>query len=509
MYRSHRERPSRGLFGSLVSSLILVALLPATLVAQEVTDPPPAQQPNPVLARPDYSGASGLHVEAIGGIFFPQNISFGENEVGFTLDDARPLYGGRVGYTFASQIFIEGSYSYTPLAYSPEGGGLVNLNTFMINAAVGYSYPLLPRRIEAFGLGGLGLIQWLPNGSFTRESLDVLLGVGMRFRLTPLWSLRLDLRDHFVPSTLTGFREELNPDLQIDGDATHNLELSLSASFTMPVDADSDGDNVFNRFDQCPDTPGWMTADARGCPLDADEDGVPNFRDRCPLTTVKSQVGPDGCSLDEDADGVIDPRDRCPGTGVGMPVDESGCALDGDNDGVPDGRDQCHGSPVGAVVDEVGCLADSDGDGLQDSVDECPNTPSGQRVNENGCSQIEAGLEQGRLILSTIDFATGRAQLLGDSRDLLYEVGRALVARPGIRIEIQGHTDATGAPLTNLSLSEDRAEAVLRYLLGRFPELNASQFVVRGWGEGRPIATNRTAEGRARNRRIEFVVLSR
>lgn len=104
-----------------------------------------------------------------------------------------------------------------------------------------------------------------------------------------------------------------------------------------------------------------------------------------------------------------------------------------------------------------------------------------------------------------VEFETRSFALTDKGKALLDEVLAALEAAPGIRVLIAGHTDNAGSADANQLLSEQRANAVLEYLIehGQDP----ARFDTIGYGETRPIASNDTAEGRARNRRIEFTAL--
>jgi outer membrane protein OmpA-like peptidoglycan-associated protein len=214
---------------------------------------------------------------------------------------------------------------------------------------------------------------------------------------------------------------------------------------------------------------------------------------------------------DADGDGVMDGADRCPGTPPGATVDASGCPRDSDGDGVYDGIDQCPDTPKGATVDARGCPQDSDGDGVYDGIDQCPGTPAGTRVDEKGCpvSEKEAELlDTGELRLQDVRFDTNQATLKAESYPILDEVGAILSKWPQLRIEIGGHTDSQGAETYNQGLSERRAKAVLDYLGSKF-SIQTDQYMVKGYGESAPIASNDTPEGRARNRRVVFKVLNR
>ena len=217
--------------------------------------------------------------------------------------------------------------------------------------------------------------------------------------------------------------------------------------------------------------------------------------------------------LDSDKDGVPDRLDKCPCTPCGARVDEYGCPIDSDGDGVYDGLDKCPGTPKGALVDKKGCPKDSDGDGVYDGIDRCPNTPSGKKVDERGCpvetSETEkAFLNTGLIRSSNIMFELEKAELKPESEEVIDEIGNILVQWPDLEIEIGGHTDSAGEEGFNQKLSEDRAKAVFEYLVKNFPALDPDNLSVKGYGESKPVASNDTPEGRAKNRRVEFRCLN-
>ncbi len=453
-------------------------------------------------------GRDGVEFEAFAGVYLPGTLTLAPGETEFQLEDQELILGGRFGYTFGFNLFLQADVSYIPLTMTfPSTGTEMNLNTWMWTGTVGYNLQIMPAA-QLFVLAGGGLIQWFPNGLATETQPTAHFGGGVRIYLTPGIAIRAEVRDHLLQKNLTQTRESLSPGITVEDELTHNLEISGGVSLFFGLNRDSDGDGVYNNLDVCPDTPSEVAADAKGCPLDGDGDGVPDYRDRCRLTPSGTLVNQEGCPLDSDGDGVSDDIDRCPNTPAGVTVDEFGCPLDADGDGVYDGVDRCPNTPAGAMVDEFGCPLDTDGDGVYDGIDQCPNTPADREVDENGCSRIQAGLEAGRLVLSSVYFQTNSANLLPQSRRILDEVGAALVDRPELRIEIQGYTDSSGAAGYNLNLSDQRARSVFDHLVATFPALDRTRFTVRGYGEANPIATNDTADGRSLNRRVEFVVLN-
>jgi outer membrane protein OmpA-like peptidoglycan-associated protein len=109
---------------------------------------------------------------------------------------------------------------------------------------------------------------------------------------------------------------------------------------------------------------------------------------------------------------------------------------------------------------------------------------------------------QTRLTLRGVNFELGKAVLLPISRDILSEVARSLVANPQVRVEVAGHTDSTGPRAVNQRLSLARAESVRAFLIEN--GVSAGQLEVQGYASTQPVATNRTASGRAQNRRVEL-----
>ncbi len=276
---------------------------------------------------------------------------------------------------------------------------------------------------------------------------------------------------------------------------------------------DSDGDGVNDLLDKCPATPAGAKVDSDGCPIDSDHDGVWDGIDRCPDTPAGATVDANGCPSDADGDKVFDGIDRCPDTVPGTPVDATGCPTDSDKDGVPDSLDKCPNTPSGIQVDGNGCpiAHDTDGDGVVDSQDRCPNTPPGSRVDQFGClllfepvTPAPPGAPPARptLILQGVNFQTGRSVLTRESYAVLDQVAASLVANPQIRIEIAGYTDSTGGKMMNLRLSMGRAGAVQHYLARK--GVSPLRMRARGFGASGYIAPNSTAEGRAKNRRVEL-----
>lgn len=322
-------------------------------------------------------------------------------------------------------------------------------------------------------------------------------------------------------------------ELDDDGDAVVNrLDRCVETPAGVSVDAsgcepDADSDGVIDRLDNCPDSAAGAVVDRGGCELDCDEDGVLNSADQCARTPAGASVNALGCELDGDADGVVDSRDKCPGSPAGAGVDAVGCELDTDRDGVPNNADQCPDTLDGASVNVQGCELDGDADGVVDSRDQCPESPPGASVDARGCeldtdrdgvlnsadlcSGTPAGIEVDvtgceiakPITLRGVNFLFNSDQLTVESVEILNGVAITLLAHPGLKLEVAGHTDAAGDDAFNLHLSQRRSETVRSFLVDR--GVNPEYLLARGYGEQQPVADNATAEGRAVNRRVELL----
>jgi outer membrane protein OmpA-like peptidoglycan-associated protein len=131
-------------------------------------------------------------------------------------------------------------------------------------------------------------------------------------------------------------------------------------------------------------------------------------------------------------------------------------------------------------------------------MDKCPNNPG---TAENGGCPKSKEITRAGLVLKGVNFESGKATLLEGSYKVLDEMAESLREWPEINIEIQGHTDNTGNAAKNLQLSQERAETVRQYLIGK--GIAPERLTAVGYGQDKPIADNKTAGGRAQNRRVE------
>jgi len=232
------------------------------------------------------------------------------------------------------------------------------------------------------------------------------------------------------------------------------------------VEKDTDGDGILDKDDKCPTVPG--VAKYQGCPVpDTDKDGINDENDKCP--TVPGIAKYQGCPIpDTDKDGINDEEDKCP--------------------------------TVPGLARYKGCpIPDTDGDTVNDEEDKCPTVKG--TVANNGCPELK---EQYKFDNRQVQFVTGSAVLTAKSKIELNKVLKALNEYPTLKLYVDGHTDNTGTDKINKPLSLKRANAVKAYLFSK--KVNAERLVTDGFGSTKPIESNKTAKGRAQNRRVEFRV---
>ncbi len=198
---------------------------------------------------------------------------------------------------------------------------------------------------------------------------------------------------------------------------------------------------------------------------------------------------------DTDSDGLADVFDLCPADREDNIHPEDGCPE-------PPGRDKdgTAGLPE----------ADADKDGFPDAVDKCPKEPGarGEDPNTEGCPRVIREAAGEVKLVRQLDFQAGSGEIDPGSYPVLDDIAQLLRASPEIQLlRIEGHTDNVGPTEDNEILSKERADAVREYLIKR-GGIAPERLISVGFGARRPIATNDTAEGRARNRRVEVHVVT-
>lgn len=260
---------------------------------------------------------------------------------------------------------------------------------------------------------------------------------------------------------------------------------------------DTDGDGIYDSDDACPEEAGLEIFN--GCP-DSDNDGIQDSKDDCPYQAGLAEFN--GCP-DADGDGVIDKDDKCP-TVAGL-KSLMGCP-DADGDGIADGDDNCP-NEAGPAANNGCPWPDTDGDGVLDKDDECPNEAGLAELN--GCPRqapSPAVMKTLNEYAKTILFEFGKDAIKAESEGVVDNIVAILKEYPQSRFSIDGHTDSVGSNRSNQLLSERRANSVRDYLIAN--GIAADRLEAKGYGEEKPIDSNKTRSGRQNNRRVEVVLLN-
>ncbi len=326
--------------------------------------------------------------------------------------------------------------------------------------------------IRPFALVGWGALSSFPQYTdiIPRDTDDMFhVGVGSKFPFTDHFGLRLDGRIMFPPAAFASSSSSCDecgyhgPDWEILLSAylgfggTRPLPPPAPLLPQLPPPQDTDGDGIPDTSDACPNEPGPASTNPKknGCPLPKDTDG----------------------------DGILDVDDACP-TEPGPRSD------DPTKNGCPPPKD-------------------TDGDGIPDNIDKCPNEPEtfNGYQDEDGCpDEVPAALKKFTGVIEGITFKTNSANLTKKSYDVLDKAVQVLSDYPDTRIEISGHTDNVGKDEYNKELSQKRAVAVKQYFVDK--GIKPERLTAVGYGMEMPIADNKTAAGKAKNRRTEFKLLT-
>jgi outer membrane protein OmpA-like peptidoglycan-associated protein len=451
-------------------------------------------------AGPAYAADGAIMVGVSGGIFLPDDL-----EVLGTSAALAP----RIGYFFAPTVGIELDAEFLVAGNTQIGTpepfqylGVMPIVSLVGRVFVDQPVSLLlsvgaaPFIKSVNDDGALGL----PQGDKVDVDFAGVAGPGL---LVPIgdFAIRGDVR--FVLNV--GTENFMNT-----GDSFIDWMPTIAFVYLPIGPKDTDKDGLVDDEDRCLDQPEDMDAfeDQDGCPdTDNDADAVADLDDACPneAEDLDGFEDDNGCpDVDNDQDGVLDTDDLC--------VSEAGTSgtkgcPDADQDTVADTDDECVDEP--GKVEAFGC-PDRDGDFVPDYRDSCPDeqAPEGSDPSRSDGCKGKFVLGAAAIVFAEkVQFETGKASIKkGSSTELLDAVAGVLIAHPSIKkVEIGGHTDSEGDDAQNLKLSQDRADSVRTYLVGKGVEGN--RVVAVGYGETKPIADNATKEGREANRRVEVHIL--
>jgi outer membrane protein OmpA-like peptidoglycan-associated protein len=318
------------------------------------------------------------------------------------------------------------------------------------------------------------------TGSRTRGMFDAFLGYDLLYD-----------RGRFGIGPTAGYLHVFQSDDELRPADANVVLIGLHAMWDGAADelgaSDRDKDGIEDAVDKCPDDPedkdGFQDED--GCPeLDNDGDGIPDTLDKCPMDPEDKDgfEDADGCpEADNDKDGLLDPKDKCPNDAE-------------DKDG---------------FQDEDGCPEkDNDQDGILDPDDLCPDEPETKNgyADHDGCPDEEQVRVLGDKIVldDRVHFPTNSHVIQAASFPLLGRLAKLIKDHPEyVLVEIEGHADER-KPEFNQQLSENRAKAVLEFLVSRGVE--RTRLTSKGFGSTVPLVDKSSEDAWLMNRRVEFRV---
>jgi outer membrane protein OmpA-like peptidoglycan-associated protein len=301
--------------------------------------------------------------------------------------------------------------------------------------------------------------------------------------------------EHIGLSLATAYKKSFGDREDVSGTPDAPSHFQHTAGITFKFGGkDTDGDGIYDKDDACPEVAGLKQFN--GCP-DTDGDGIQDSEDACP--EVAGLAALKGCP-DTDGDGIADKDDACPEV-AGLAA-LNGCP-DADGDGVADKDDKC--PTVAGPKENAGCpWPDTDGDGVLDKDDKCIDVKG--TVANQGCPEVsEEVMMKLNEYSRTILFDSGKATFKKQTYPTLQSITAILKEYPYSRFLIEGHTDSDGTNAMNQTLSQNRAHAVQNYLIEN--GIAADRLSHEGYGETKPIDTNKTAKGKAHNRRVEISLI--
>jgi OOP family OmpA-OmpF porin len=383
--------------------------------------------------------------------------------------DTGGAFGLRLTYNLIRWVGAEGEFMVSPTHTrfsDADGGTRLTILAYRLQVIANFIHTGYVRPFALFGWGGLS--SFPKDTSVVARDTDNMfhIGVGAKFPLTDHYGLRLDGRIMAPPAIASGIAK-VGTETEFHGP---DYEILLTAYLALGATRPTPPPPL-------PPPP----------PKDTDGDGIPDISDACPTEPGPRNDDPakNGCPLpkDTDGDGILDVNDACP----------------------------TQPGPKNADPAKNGCPLpkDTDGDGILDDVDKCPNEPEtfNGYQDEDGCpDEVPAAVKKFTGVIEGITFKTKSAEITKNSHAVLDKVVTVLTDYPDIRIEISGHTDNVGKADYNKELSQKRADAVKQYLTDK--GIKSERLVAVGFGLENPIADNKTAAGKAKNRRTEFRLLT-
>lgn len=380
--------------------------------------------------------------------------------------DNRAGGGARLAFFPIKYVSIEASGAYTPTQFSAATGKLTQTH---LTGQLLFNIPLDPHVTWIIGGGATY------NRYGTNRSLNSNLGhdklspgglTGLRLGVGGNVAVRLD----FTADRILGLDRTLSSNFADHWDWHYGFQGGLSflmGGHQAPAVRDADGDGVPDSVDQCPNTPKGTPVNSVGCPIPTvDSAAIKAAKERADSIAAAERARADSIAAAAKA------------------------------------RADSIAAAERARADSIAAAERARAQAVRDSAARAAGFTQAQlQALRDSLAKLTAA--NAEVTLPGVNFATGSARLTPNSRFILDEVVAALNDHADIKVEVQGHTDITGSRRTNMRLSQARAETVMNYLAGK--GIAADRMTAKGYGPDHPVASNRTARGRALNRRVELV----
>ena len=387
--------------------------------------------------------------------------------------------GARLGFYLLRHLELEANGVYTPTRLRPETTN-EDVRVWRFNGSLHYDIPLSDHAAFILG-GGYTYNKYQLRAGGVNNDMGHETGpsglVGFRFGLGSVVSIRIDgTFDYFSsPDSLLTFP-------QVDKDYHYGVQAGLAFLFGNRGEgykgaADADGDGVNDSADQCPGTPKGTQVNSSGCPLVAAVN-ADSIRMAAQADSMRMKMHADSVAAAARADSLRMAQEAA----VQAAKDSAEAAA------------KANADRIAALEDS---LRTARGAALRASLRDSLNAA---RMRDS--LRVLMATPNAKLVLAGVNFATNTSTLTQSSRFILDEVAKSLVDNPDVRVEVSGHTDNTGSRALNVRLSQARAESVKQYLVDH--GVAADRMEAKGYAWDRPVATNKTAAGRAMNRRTEL-----
>ena len=388
--------------------------------------------------------------------------------------------GARLGFYLLRHLELEANGVYTPTRLRPETTN-EDVRVWRFNGSLHYDIPLSDHAAFILG-GGYTYNKYQLRAGGVNNDMGHETGpsglVGFRFGLGSVVSIRIDgTFDYFSsPDSLLTYP-------QVDKDYHYGVQAGLAFLFGNRGEgyksgtADADGDGVNDSADQCPGTPKGTQVNSSGCPLVAAVN-ADSIRMAAQADSMRMKMHADSVAAAARADSLRMAQEAA----VQAAKDSAEAAA------------KANADRIAALEDS---LRTARGAALRASLRDSLNAA---RMRDS--LRVLMATPNAKLVLAGVNFATNTSTLTQSSRFILDEVAKSLVDNPDVRVEVSGHTDNTGSRALNVRLSQARAESVKQYLVDH--GVAADRMEAKGYAWDRPVATNKTAAGRAMNRRTEL-----